>query len=355
MVVDARCIAAPQAGIARYGISIVPRLIALRPDWRWTVLRHTSSDIDLDLPLSVMQLWSQVPIDSLRNHLFGPRVRVPRADVYHSLFQVVPPRVRADRIVVTAHDFIDMDHSGEVRDDPIAAAALGVYADLAFRGAMRAADSVVAISEPTAVRARQLTDAPVEVVWHGVEPRYFEPPPSPDRIVDWLRRDGRRYVVAIGNDKPYKNLATAVRALPHAPGLDLALVGNCDGLRPLVEALRLDDRVAFLGHLGDTDLRRVLGQATAFVFPSLLEGFGMPPLEAMALGIPTLVADVEPMRSICSDAALRFEPTDVIALAELILQVASNDHLAGTLGTRGRIRARQFDWDACAEKTLAFY
>lgn len=357
IVLDARGITAHAAGVARYAISLVPRLVEQRPSWRWTVWRHTSNRASLGAH-GARERYSGVEVDSLRNALWGGGLPFGDASLYHSLFQVVAGTIPPDvRTVVTAHDFIDMDAPHRVRRTTAEALALGGYASYAFRAAMRRADAVIAISRHTAERAAALTEAPIEIIEHGVEPRFFDAPPPPDEIVRWLRRGEQRYVVAVGNDKPYKNLETLVRAFAHLDARDtkLALVGPCDALRPLVTSLGATDRVAFIGFLGDEDLRRVLGHADLFVFPSLLEGFGMPPLEAMALGVPTIVSDIEPMRSVCSDAALRFEPTDVYALAELLRHVLDDSRVRDTMRVRGRRHAARFDWDEAAAATLAVY
>ena len=355
---DARSITAEPAGVARYAQSLVARLIALRPQWDWVILRHASNREPL-VAHDVAETYSDIPIDSMANHLFGAQAvraairRHGAPDVYHSLFQVVPRGLpRALRVVVTAHDFIDMDHPGAVRSNRAGAARLGAYANVAFPHAMRRADRVIAISEHTAARARQLTDpGKIVVIGHGVEPRFFEQPPETGPIVRFLVADGWRNIVAIGNDKPYKNLASLIRAFAHAdlPTTRLVLVGRCDGLRPLSDALGLGDRTAFLGFLGDEDLRRVLGHADLFVFPSTLEGFGMPPLEAMAMGVPTAVSDLEPMRTVAGDAAMRFAPYDVYALAEILRRVLGDSALHASLSRAGRAWAARWSWDAAAQ------
>ncbi len=363
ILVDARNITDTPAGVARYALSLVPRMITRGPQHEWIVLRHTSNRHPI-VESGVEEIFVDLPIDGLRNYLTGAKLyrdifeRHGAPDVVHSLFHLLPRGLPDEtKVVVTAHDFIWIDHPEISQKNAVSAWTMRRFALRAIPHALRRADRVIAVSQATADRATQWIDgAKIEVVPHGVEPRYFEPPPVPDPIVEFLRAEGGRYVLAVGNDKHYKNLHTLVRAFASIAGefpeLRLALVGRCDRLEPLAEELDVDDRVAFLGFLDDEDLRRVYGHADCFVFPSLVEGFGLPPLEAMAMGVPTIVADLEPMRSVVADAALRFEPTDVFALAELLRQMLGDPNAAEALAAIGQKRARTFDWDDTAARTL---
>ena len=361
VLVDARNITAQPTGVGRYAQALLPRMIAQRPDWRWTILRHASNREPM---FDAREVFVAQRIDGMANQLrggdlFASAVDDAPVDIVHSLFHLLPRRFPpARRVVVTAHDFIWIDHPEASQSTMIGALATRQFAQVAIPHALRAADAVIAVSEATAQRAtRWIERDKIEVISHGVEPRFFEPPPPGDAIIEFLQRDQHRYVVAVGNDKRYKNLQTLVRAFAQldAPRCRLVLVGHCDRLRPLADQLGVADRVVMAGLLDDVDLRRVLGYASAFVFCSLVEGFGLPPLEAMALGTPTIVSDLEPMRSVAGNAALRFEPTDAGALAVLLRTVLDDDQLAARLTSAGRARARQFDWDKTAEATLRVY
>lgn len=363
VLLDARNITDTPAGVGRYALSLIPRLVAARPDWSWTVLRHASNQRRFD---GTFEVFVDMHIDGWTNYLRGDRAyehafeRLGTPDVVHSLFHLLPRRVRSDiPHVVTAHDFIWIDHPEISQSNALGAFAVSRFARRAIPAALRASHRVIAVSETTAKRAEAWVErGKLRVIPHGVEPRYFEPPPEPDVIVDFLQKDGGRYVVAVGNDKYYKNLQTLVRAfsqLEQDPGLRLALIGSCSGLFDVADELGVADRVIDVGFVDDEDLRRILGHADLFVFPSLVEGFGMPPLEAMALGVPTIVSNLEPMSWVAGDGALTFQPTDVGALTELIRQVLGDDDVRSALSTAGRDRARTFNWDQTAEATLAVY
>ena len=102
-------------------------------------------------------------------------------------------------------------------------------------------------------------------------------------------------------------------------------------------------------------LRELLAGAEAVLYPSLLEGFGLPVLEAMAAGKPVLTSDIEPMRSLVEDAALLVDPTDVEAIGAGIERILTDTALRAELTRKGPERARTFTWKACAEATRGLY
>jgi len=197
----------------------------------------------------------------------------------------------------------------------------------------------------------------------------------------------RPYVLAIGNTKPHKDLTTLLRALaqmaPARPDLRLLLVGAeppgylgapragappgaapaappgvpprvplgvPPGVPPEVRA-----RVVFTGRVTDTELRTLYAGASAFVFPSRYEGFGLPPLEAMALGVPVVCADAASLPEVVGDAALLFPPGDAAALAAALSRVLDDPALRERLSQAGRERATQFTWQRTAAATVAAY
>lgn len=361
VLVDARNITGDPTGVGRYARALLPRLIERRPDWEWIVLRHRSNTEPL---FAAREVFVDQPIDGVANYLRGGGVyRAACAgqpvDVVHSLFHLLPREFdRPMRTIVTAHDFIWIDHPGISQPTAFGAFTMSQFARRAIPQSLRAANAVIAVSEATADGAtRWISRDKITVIPHGVEPRYFDPLPPDDAIMQRLRAFGGRYVVAVGNDKHYKNLQTLVRAFAQLTdeSARLVLIGRCDGVVALAHTLGVGDRVIAAGTLNDVDLRRVLGNATCFVFPSLVEGFGLPPLEAMALGTPVIVSDLEPMRSVAGSAALRFSPMDVAGLAVLIDAVFGDERLRHQLREDGRLRARQFDWDETARATLELY
>src|SRR5205823_6561493 len=115
------------------------------------------------------------------------------------------------------------------------------------------------------------------------------------------------------------------------------------------------ERVRHLGHVPTERMPALLRGARAMVFPSLFEGFGLPPLEAMACGTPVAASDRGALAEVCGDAALAFDPEDVDAIAEAIARVAGDEGLRADLRERGLRAAAGFTWRACAEAHFEAY
>jgi glycosyltransferase involved in cell wall biosynthesis len=113
--------------------------------------------------------------------------------------------------------------------------------------------------------------------------------------------------------------------------------------------------IRFLGHVSDDDLQRLYAGAAGFVFASRYEGFGLPPLEAMACGVPTLVSDRASLPEVTGNAAWTFDPDRTDDTAAKIEALLDDGAARADLGRRGRQRAAAFTWEACAQATLAAY
>ena len=170
-----------------------------------------------------------------------------------------------------------------------------------------------------------------------------------------------RYLLTVGTLEPRKGLEPLIRALalPQTDGLPLLVVGQGGWGDVNVESIAAEaglasDRVRTLGHIDDADLAVVLSKATAFVFPSLAEGFGLPVLEAMSLGAPVIHSDVPAVVEVASDAGITVEREDAAGypqrLADAIGRVASDPKLAERMSLQGVDRSHAFSWRASAEK-----
>jgi glycosyltransferase involved in cell wall biosynthesis len=122
-----------------------------------------------------------------------------------------------------------------------------------------------------------------------------------------------------------------------------------------VQQAGLEGRVVFPGYVDDADLPALYSAATVFVYPSLYEGFGLPPLEAMACGTPVISSDAASLPEVVGDAALLVDPTDSTALAQALRAVLTQPSLQADLRGRGLDQAALFSWERCAAQTLAVY
>jgi glycosyltransferase involved in cell wall biosynthesis len=349
LVVDARMWRA--SGIGRYLRCLLPRVLERLPGKRCAILGdegdiyaygwNTSCDV------SVVSVRS--PVYSIREQLELSR-RIPReAALFWSPHYNIPVLFR-QRILVTVHDVAHLtlpEYTGD--------AARRFYSQAMFGFVRRRAEAIITVSEFSRSEIRRRLGArcpPTYVVHDGVEESWFtvesDPRPRP-----------QPYFLFVGNVKPQKNLRALVAAfaaimsqLPH----DLLIVGEHQDLRTADEQVRhraaqLGSRVVLAGRVTDEELGKYYANAEALVFPSLYEGFGLPPLEAMACGCPVLASSAASIPEVCGDAALYFDPTDVDELARQMLLIASDEALRADLQARGKARARLFSWDKSANKT----
>ncbi len=179
--------------------------------------------------------------------------------------------------------------------------------------------------------------------------------PSPE-TVERLRLEGRHYFVILGNLTKNKNVAAAIEASAHFPNCLLVIVGGSN--RPIFGSPgmgELNEQLLFAGRLDDRNVAGLLKQASALLFPSLYEGFGIPPLEAMVVGCPVIASDIPAVREACGDAVRYFDPFDPIALAnqmQTILGESAADRAQRI--SRGEARAANFTWERSAKALLAF-
>ena len=173
-----------------------------------------------------------------------------------------------------------------------------------------------------------------------------------------------RYFLTVGTLEPRKNLVAALRAYAQLPkrtqdAFPLVLAGmkgwHSTELDRELAPLLASGRVRLTGYLERADLAALIAGATALVYPSIYEGFGLPPLEAMASGVPTIVSNVSSLPEVVGDTGLLVEPHDHTALCEAMHRMADAPELRATLAARSLERSRQFSWDRCAAQTMAAY
>lgn len=165
-----------------------------------------------------------------------------------------------------------------------------------------------------------------------------------------------RTIIVLGSLAPHKNLATLLKIAPDLArhGLELAIVGHLDRrVFGAVGEARADEGVTWLGAVSDAALADLLVRSLCLAFPSLAEGFGLPPVEAMALGCPIVVSDRASIPEVCADAALYAPALDAEAWLERILMLRDTPGLRATMIARGHARVKQFSWRRSAEIFLS--
>jgi glycosyltransferase involved in cell wall biosynthesis len=233
----------------------------------------------------------------------------------------------------------------------------------------RRAAAILAVSEHTKRDVVELYGVPEErvMVTHLGVPQAASLKPQAEELeaVRKRRRLPERFILQVGTLEPRKNhLATLkafelLKTLPRFSGLGLVFAGppgwRNEGLLREIGRSRWRDGIRCLGFVNREDRAALYGQASVFAFPSFYEGFGLPPLEAMASGTPVVASFAASLGEVVGDSGILIDPYRPNELAEALAAVLDSPSLAAELSRRGRERARRFTWDACAEKTAAVF
>ncbi len=365
LAIDVRLAAYQEAGITTYARSLLAEMPALAPEHRFVILRsRKGQSLRLSAPnVEERALWTP-PHNRWEQILLPFETALARPDLVHSP-DFVPCFRRRWRAVITVHDLAFLRYP-----QLLTAESRRYYGQVSR--ACRSADLIIAVSENTARDLVDLLGVPrerIRVVYEAAGPAYR--PLGGDAVAEVRRQYGAAggYLLFVSTIEPRKNLATLLRALArlkeeHADewahrSLPLLVVGRagwlCEGSERLVEELGLQDDVRFLGPASSVELLRLYNGAVALAYPSLYEGFGLPPLEAMACGTPVLSAATSSLPEVVGDAGLLLPPLDVAAWSQALWRVASDGALREELRRRGLARAARFSWRRAAEQTLAVY
>lgn len=303
------------------------------------------------------------PNYSLREQVHVPWVlRREHPDVYHAPHYVLPAGVRCPS-VVTIHDCIHLMFP-QYLPNRLAYA----YARAQMWAAARRSDCILTVSEASKRDILHLFNVPPEkivVVYNAID-SHFSVTPSEDAVARVRERYqlDHKFVLYVGNIKPHKNLVRLIEAFDELrrsgqDDLKLLIIGDqiskLPALRRAVHRHKLHKHVRFLGYVADDQLAILYRLASVFAFPSLYEGFGLPPLEAMASGTPVVTSNVSSMPEVVGDAAVLVNPYDVDAIVDGLRRVLTDPVLAAEMRRKGIERAREFSWERSVAQTWAVY
>ena len=364
------------AGIGRYTRELIRAIVAQGGTHRYSLFYAAgglSSDsayiADLRQICNTHANVRRVPIPLSPRRLtqFWQRLRVPlpielftgRLDLLHAPDFVLPP-TRAHTLV-TIHDLSFLVHP-ECADPSM----VRYLTDAVPRG-LRRANVILADSQATRndlARLLAIDPARVELVYPGVEPRFC---PLPAATTEPVRRRlslPDHFVLFVSTLEPRKNLVRLLEAFAQIvqtdnSNLHLVIAGRrgwlYEDIFAAIDRLQLHARVQLLDYVHDKDLPALYNLAAAFAYPSIYEGFGIPPLEALACGTPTVVADNSSLPEVVADAAVLVSAEDVGSIASGIARVVSDAALRARLRAVGPAQARKFTWEQAAQRVLACY
>lgn len=370
----------PTTGSGQYLRELLPTLARLAPEHEYVVVvpQDESSGANVcvlgDISPRAFRYPERVSLNRFSENLgkvwfeqiaFGNVCRRERITFAHVPYFASPlfPRTRT---VVTIHDLIPLIL-------PLYRGSLWVraYTQLVAAAARRA-DAIIADSECSRrdiVARLGIAPSRVHVVYLAAHARYR---PLEDAVpIEALRKYAlpEKFLLYLGGFDQRKNVRVIIEAfslLPelYADGYRLVLAGVTlgqdseffpDPHRIAREVGLADDAIRYIGWVAEKDKPALYAGATAFLFPSLYEGFGLPPLEAMACGTPVIASNASSLLEIVGDAALTLDPRDPLAWAEAIRTVVTDASRRGAMRERSIAQAKKFSWERAAEETLAVY
>ena len=285
-----------------------------------------------------------------------------RADLFHAPHYVLPALTPC-RSIVTIHDCIHL-----MFPQYLPGRLAYHYARSSFWIAAHRSARILTVSEASKrdiLRFCSIASDKVDVIHNAIDDRFSVPPEDAQmtRVRDRYQLHDR-FLLYAGNVKPHKNVERLIDAFARLrrSGFDdikLLITGSevsrYATLRHAVHRYNLHKHVRFLGFLSADTLATLYHLADAFVFPSLYEGFGLPPLEAMASGTPVLTSNVSSLPEVVDDAALLVDPYDPQSIADGMRQILSDDAVRKRLVSRGHARAAGFSWEESVKRVLATY
>ncbi len=362
IAIDASTIST-QGGPRTYVLGLLDALLSIDQDNEYVVFYNDPCHLGRFPRAKEIVLPGKKPLARLwREHLLLPReCRRERVDLLHCPKSAIPYHSPCPT-VVTLHDLIPLRHPETEK------LAARLYWRLQIPIAARRSSFVITDSEHARQEIMadfQVAPERIRAIMLGFDPRMLDrPDPAATAAVRGKYGLPERYLLYVGTIQPRKNIDTLIEAFARLrearsdlPGL--VIVGRkgwlYDRLFARISELGLADEIIFTGFVPDEDLPHIYAGAVLFAYLSFFEGFGLPPLEAMACGLPVVTSDTTSLPEVVGDAGIAVPPADVDGVVAAMARILDDETFARTLGERGRERAKLFSWEAAARQTLEIY
>lgn len=370
--IDARFYGPKQKGLGRYTKEIVDRIVALDKENEYVIFLSPENfeEFKTDNP-NVKKVLASARWYSLAEQISLPRlIAREKLDLIHFPHFNVPLLCRT-KFVVTIHDLI------LTKFPTVKASTLNPFLywfkNLAYKivihRAVHRAVKILAVSQFTKddlINKFKINGNKIIVTRLGAADIFYDGALDVNKDKEVLIKYGinKRFLLYVGNAYPHKNLEGLIEDFPlileSAKDLQLVLVGNSDYFYERVKEFSQEfdssgKDFVFPGFVPGNDLNCLYRNASVYIFPSKYEGFGLPPLEAMAQGCPVISSNQASMPEILGDAAIYFNPENENEMIEKILSVINNAELREGLIKKGKEQVKKYDWNKCAEETLLSY
>lgn len=360
--IDARLTYHQRAGIGRYTLFLLDELAKLDHENRYTIFQHRRDREVLVSAPNFQRRTLYTPVHSrLEQPLLMAELLFQSLDLIHST-DFIPPLYSKLPSIITVHDlaflrwphFLTKDHA--------------TYYSQIDRG-VRHAHHVIVPSQSTkndVIGQLGVPESKISVIYEAAAALY-RPLPLRETRQAIARRFSipSNYILFVSTIEPRKNIGGLLQAFHHLrtkyniTDIGLVLAGKqgwlYEQVHETVEKLGVQDSTFFVGRVTDEELHRLYVGARCHVHPAFYEGFGLPPLEAMACGTPTVVSNTSSLPEVVGDAALMFDPNDWEEMAVAIQRLLTDDNLHAEMRAKGLQRAGIFSWSRAAAETLHVY
>jgi glycosyltransferase involved in cell wall biosynthesis len=366
--IDGRGIYKTIDGIGRYSLNLIRNLAAIDNANQYVILKNRQIGKIVDAPN-----FKEIEIDfrhlSMRSLLSLPLfIKKYNLDVFHTPF-FIAPLWGVKNIVVTVHDLMALTFPG----------FFGGRGYLQEKGAywyhrifvplsIKKAKKIIAVSQSTKsdlINHLHIEPERISVIHEAIDERFTKGHTGAEiEAFKRIKRLPDSFLLFVGNFKPYKNIHLIISALEKLKKTNMlkqkfVMAGRKDrffsSIYKELQDKNLLDNVVFLDYVSDDELPLLMKGADIFIFPSLYEGFGLPALEAMSLGVPTIVSNASSLPEVVSDGAIIVDPKDPQDLAQAITRLLKDENLRKKLSQKGIERSQTFSWKKAAEETFDLY
>jgi len=360
IAIDARMVSDIKFGIARYVVNLVKAISRVDQKNQYVVL------VQNDLLPKIIGVQNNIEYEftkikwlSIQDQLLLPLlIRKIRPDVFHATSFVVP-LFQPCRTIVTVHDLIHMvfpaDYGFQHK----------LYYQYVFKKALKSADKIIAISKHTKsdlISFLGIEPKKIEVIYEAAD-EIFKPIKDGVAIREYKKEHKLpdNYILYVGNRKSHKNLPNLFESFRIYKKNDklncyLVVTGPADkDILSLAVRHEIENWLVCVDKIDDQKLVLLYNSSQLFVYPSLYEGFGLPPLEAMACGTPVIVSNASSLPEIVADAGILVDARSAENIAEAMACIMSNNALAEEMGQKGLARSKLFSWEKCALETIRIY
>ncbi len=378
--IDARFVGPQGTGLGKYTQKLIENLARIDKQNQYAIFLRKSNWDYLKLPSNFKKVKADIPWYSLAEQIKMPNIyNKENLDLLHvPHFNV--PIIYKGKFVVTIHDLIHHQFSeyAATTKSPLVFKVKRFAYKKIISSAIKRSRKIIAPSnfvKGEIIKNFHVNPNKIVVTYEAAEEEYGENPNSKIQTPNLLKRYKIKtpFIIYVGNAYPHKNLDVLLQAfkiignwklerealLRKIGNLKLVIVCSRDvfasRMQNKIKSLGLEDSVIMTGYIPAEDLSAIFKQASTYTFPSLVEGFGIPGLNAMAAGVPVAASNIETLKEIYSDAAIYFDPNDPGDIANEIIKIVSDGKIRSSQIKKGREQIKKYSWKQMAQETLKVY